>query len=72
MNILILVIPMSLVLGSGFVFAFLWATSKGQFDDLETPSRRMLSDDFLVQENKCTHERNASGKQNSADTKHNI
>lgn len=72
MNILILVIPMSLILGAGFVFAFLWATSKGQFDDLETPARRMLSDDFLISKNKSTQERNASGKQNSADTKHNI
>lgn len=45
MNILILMIPMALVLGLGFVIAFLWATSKGQFDDLETPAHRILKDD---------------------------
>ncbi len=45
MNIITLMIPMALVLGIGFVAAFIWATSKGQFDDLETPAHRMLSDE---------------------------
>ena len=49
MNILILTIPMALLFAGGFVFAFLWATSKGQFDDLETPAMRMLKDDPEVQ-----------------------
>lgn len=44
MNILVLMIPMALLLGIGFVTAFLWATSKGQFDDLETPAHRILLD----------------------------
>ncbi|MFZ3231461.1 MAG: cbb3-type cytochrome oxidase assembly protein CcoS [Pseudobdellovibrio sp.] len=52
MNILILVIPMSLALGIGFVFAFLWATSKGQFDDLDTPAHRILADDFNIKKDK--------------------
>ncbi|WP_413612393.1 cbb3-type cytochrome oxidase assembly protein CcoS [Bdellovibrio sp. HCB-110] len=45
MNILTLMIPMALLLGVGFVAAFFWATSKGQFDDLETPAHRILNDD---------------------------
>lgn len=45
MNILTLMIPMALLLGVGFVVAFFWATSKGQFDDLETPAHRILNDD---------------------------
>ncbi|MNL23122.1 Cytochrome oxidase maturation protein cbb3-type [compost metagenome] len=45
MNILSLMIPMALLLGGGFVGAFLWATSKGQFDDLETPAHRILHDE---------------------------
>ena len=45
MNILSLMIPMALLLGVGFVGAFLWATSKGQFDDLETPAHRILHDE---------------------------
>lgn len=44
MNILALMIPMALVLGVGFVAAFWWATSAGQFDDLETPAHRILND----------------------------
>ncbi len=44
MNILVLMIPMALLLGIGFIAAFLWATSKGQFDDLETPAHRILLD----------------------------
>ncbi|WII73654.1 cbb3-type cytochrome oxidase assembly protein CcoS [Bdellovibrio sp. 22V] len=45
MNILVLMIPMAILLGVGFVSAFLWATSKGQFDDLETPAHRILEKD---------------------------
>ena len=46
MSVLILVIPMALVLGAGFLYAFFWATSSGQFDDLTTPSMRMLDQDL--------------------------
>lgn len=45
MNVLILMIPMALILGFGFVMAFIWATGKGQFDDLETPAHRILNDE---------------------------
>ncbi|MCX7978823.1 MAG: cbb3-type cytochrome oxidase assembly protein CcoS [Bdellovibrionaceae bacterium] len=44
MNVLILMIPMSILLGVGFVTAFLWANNHGQFDDLETPAHRMLKE----------------------------
>jgi len=44
-NVLVLMIPMALLLGFGFVLAFIWATNKGQFDDLETPAHRMLNED---------------------------
>ncbi len=44
MNILILMIPLALILGGGFVAAFIWATKKGQFDDLDTPAHRILHD----------------------------
>ncbi|QLY24069.1 cbb3-type cytochrome oxidase assembly protein CcoS [Bdellovibrio sp. HCB185ZH] len=45
MNIIILMIPMALLLGVGFLYAFFWANKKGQFDDLETPAHRMLLDE---------------------------
>lgn len=44
-NLLYLMVPMALLLGLGFVLAFMWATRKGQFDDLDTPAQRMLNDD---------------------------
>lgn len=42
MNILILMIPISLFLGFGFVAAFIWAADQGQFEDTETPAHRIL------------------------------
>ncbi len=48
MNVIILTIPMALIFAGGFVYAFLWATSKGQFDDLETPALRILKEDDSV------------------------
>lgn len=44
MNILFLMIPMALLLGSIFVGIFFWAVSQGQLDDLETPAHRILND----------------------------
>ncbi|WP_127715880.1 cbb3-type cytochrome oxidase assembly protein CcoS [Halobacteriovorax sp. HLS] len=45
MNIIYLLIPLALILGVFFVVSFIWATSKGQFDDLDTPATRILFDD---------------------------
>ena len=51
MSILVLMIPMALLLGFGFLMAFLWATSEGQFDDVETPAHRILHEDSLERKN---------------------
>ena len=40
-----LLLPAALIFGIGFLFAFIWAAKKGQFDDLETPKHRILLDD---------------------------
>ena len=42
MNIIELLLPMSIMLGTGFVVAFVFAVRSGQFDDVETPARRAL------------------------------
>ncbi len=44
MNILILMIPISLLLGLGFLLAFIWSVNSGQLDDTETPAYRILED----------------------------
>lgn len=45
MNILLLLIPLSLVLLALAVAAFVWAVKRGQFDDLDTPAIDILADD---------------------------
>jgi len=45
MNILLVLIPLSLVLVIAAVYAFFWAVDNDQFEDLETPALDILSDD---------------------------
>ena len=47
MDILYLLIPLSIVLVFLIGIAFWWAVRSGQFDDLEGPAHRILSDDDL-------------------------
>jgi cbb3-type cytochrome oxidase maturation protein len=42
MRIIHLMVPMALMMGAGFLGAFIWFVRKGQFDDLETPAHRIL------------------------------
>jgi cbb3-type cytochrome oxidase maturation protein len=44
-DIVYLLIPLSMVLVTVMVAAFLWAIRSGQFDDLEGPAHRILLDD---------------------------
>ena len=44
MNVLLLLIPLSLVLLLAIVGAFIWAVRNGQFDDVDTPPLDILSD----------------------------
>ena len=45
MTVLFVVLPLAIAFSAGAVAAFLWSTSRGQLDDLETPPLRMLRDD---------------------------
>ena len=45
MSILYVLIPLALLLLGGAVWAFFWAVSSGQFDDLDTPAVRIVMDD---------------------------
>ncbi len=45
MNILLALIPISLLLLGAAVWAFVWAVKKGQYDDLDTPALDILIDD---------------------------
>ncbi len=45
MDILLLLIPLSVVLALLVAVAFWWSVRSGQFDDLEGPAHRILADD---------------------------
>lgn len=45
MNILLLLVPLSLMLLGVAIWAFAWAVRRGQFDDLDTPALDILADD---------------------------
>jgi cbb3-type cytochrome oxidase maturation protein len=45
MNILLVLVPLSLLLLGLAIAAFAWAVRKGQFDDLDTPPLDILADD---------------------------
>ncbi len=45
MSVIIILIGFSLIVASGFLFAFLWAARSGQYEDDYTPSVRILFDD---------------------------
>jgi cbb3-type cytochrome oxidase maturation protein len=45
MNVIYLLLPLALLLAFVFVAFYLWATKHDQFDDLETPAKRILIDE---------------------------
>jgi cbb3-type cytochrome oxidase maturation protein len=48
MTLLTIAIPVALLVATGAVIAFIWAARTDQFEDLDTPPRRMLLDDAPV------------------------
>lgn len=54
MNIIYMLLAISVVVAIGFFIAFIISVRKGQYDDMYTPSIRMLFDDELVKEPKNT------------------
>lgn len=45
MSVVPLLVICSILVAGGFLVAFLFATRRGQYDDLDTPAVRMLFDD---------------------------
>lgn len=48
MGIIIIMIIVSVLMAAGFLFAFIWATKSGQYEDDYTPSIRILFEDKAV------------------------
>ncbi|HTI99095.1 MAG TPA: cbb3-type cytochrome oxidase assembly protein CcoS [Dongiaceae bacterium] len=49
MSVIYLLIPLSVVIASGFLLAFIWAVRSGQYEDTCTPSMRLLLDETRPQ-----------------------
>lgn len=45
MGIVYALLPLSILLAIIFLIGFLFSVRRGQFDDLDTPARRILFDD---------------------------
>lgn len=45
MNILLVLVPISVLLLGLAIWAFVWAVKRGQFDDLDTPALDILRDE---------------------------
>jgi len=48
MSVLLVLIVLGVLVAGGFLVAFLVSAASGQFDDLETPSTRILHDDGIA------------------------
>ncbi len=64
MSVLYIVVPLALVIVAGALWAFIWATRSGQFDDLSTPGVRVLFDDEPPAANSRTNDRSADVSDN--------
>lgn len=61
MNILLLLIPLSLILVGVIAWFILWAVSNGQFDDLEGPAYDILMDNDLPPPDRAGHTSDPKG-----------
>ena len=45
MSAILILVPLSIVVASGFLLGFIWAVKSGQFEDTYTPSLRLLMEE---------------------------
>ena len=55
MSVIYLLLSISIIVAIAFFIIFIISTKSGQYDDMYTPSVRMLFDDELVKEKKETN-----------------
>ncbi len=56
MSVIYIVLPLAIVLAIVALGAFIWAVRRGQYDDMDTPSVRMLHDEEPSQSKASTPE----------------
>jgi cbb3-type cytochrome oxidase maturation protein len=64
MNIIYLLLGISVCVALIFFVAFIVSVKKGQYDDVYTPSVRMLFEDELVKPNQVENQPNSKEKSN--------
>jgi len=64
MNIIYMLLGISVVVALIFFVAFIISVKKGQYDDVYTPSVRMLFEDELVKPNQVKNPSNSKEKSN--------
>ena len=47
MNVLVYLVPLALLLGATWLLFFLWSLRAGQYEDMEGPAWRILSDEDI-------------------------
>ena len=62
MEILLLLIPLSVLLVLGIGAVFWWSVASGQYDDLEGPGHRILADDDTSEVIPAASEQAAAGR----------
>lgn len=60
MMVMVLLIGVSLLVASGFLYAFIMSVRSGQYDDTHTPAVRMLFDNELRTERKNESKKTAT------------
>jgi cbb3-type cytochrome oxidase maturation protein len=60
MMVMVLLIGVSLLVASGFLYAFIMSVRSGQYDDTHTPAVRMLFDNELRTEKKNETQKTAT------------
>jgi cbb3-type cytochrome oxidase maturation protein len=45
MIVILMLIPLSVLIAAGFLWAFFWAVRSGQYEDTVTPAMRILTND---------------------------
>lgn len=61
MSVLLILIPVSVLIAGFFVMCFILSSKNGQFEDLETPAFRILSEDKVSEEENSQNSRKKDG-----------
>ena len=69
MSVIYIVLPLAIVLAAAALGAFIWAVKGGQFDDIDTPSVRILHDDQPINQKQSVEEnKDDTQSERAADT----